>query len=165
MPSSLARRQARRHPAQPPGRRQWHVARYLRLQHPAGGMAHRESQPAFPHRGHSGQVGVTTRRDALFLLIAASLARPRPAQAADNVTPDIIGPRHGLSAFGDLKYPAGFAHFDYVNPAAPKGGELRAWQLDSFDNRSEEHTSELQSLMRISYAVFCSKKKNTTETN
>src|SRR3546814_7715735 len=28
--------------------------------------------------------------------------------------------------------------------------------------RSEEHTSELQSLMRISYAVFCSKKKNTT---
>src|SRR3546814_6558723 len=28
-------------------------------------------------------------------------------------------------------------------------------------NRSEEHTSELQSLMRISYAVFCLKKKNT----
>src|SRR3546814_4603529 len=30
-------------------------------------------------------------------------------------------------------------------------------------DRSEEHTSELQSLMRISYAVFCLKKKNTTE--
>src|SRR3546814_1230475 len=30
------------------------------------------------------------------------------------------------------------------------------------DGRSEEHTSELQSLMRISYAVFCLKKKNTT---
>src|SRR3546814_7418900 len=30
------------------------------------------------------------------------------------------------------------------------------------DWRSEEHTSELQSLMRISYAVFCLKKKNTT---
>src|SRR3546814_3675714 len=30
-------------------------------------------------------------------------------------------------------------------------------------NRSEEHTSELQSLMRISYAVFCLKKKNTTQ--
>src|SRR3546814_10465750 len=29
-------------------------------------------------------------------------------------------------------------------------------------SRSEEHTSDLQSLMRISYAVFCSKKKNTT---
>src|SRR3546814_4478456 len=31
--------------------------------------------------------------------------------------------------------------------------------------RSEEHTSELQSLMRISYAVFCLKKKNKTKTN
>src|SRR3546814_9545915 len=31
--------------------------------------------------------------------------------------------------------------------------------------RSEEHTSELQSLMRISYAVFCLKKKNNTKTN
>src|SRR3546814_10591773 len=30
--------------------------------------------------------------------------------------------------------------------------------------RSEEHTSELQSLMRISYAVFCLKKKNKTDT-
>src|SRR3546814_5409118 len=32
-------------------------------------------------------------------------------------------------------------------------------------HRSEEHTSELQSLMRISYAVFCLKKKNTTNKN
>src|SRR3546814_7440060 len=31
-----------------------------------------------------------------------------------------------------------------------------------FETRSEEHTSELQSLMRISYAVFCLKKKNKT---
>src|SRR3546814_4027562 len=33
-----------------------------------------------------------------------------------------------------------------------------------FDERSEEHTSELQSLMRISYAVFCLKKKNKKRT-
>src|SRR3546814_3998035 len=33
-----------------------------------------------------------------------------------------------------------------------------------FQSRSEEHTSELQSLMRISYAVFCLKKKNTKKT-
>src|SRR3546814_6874230 len=33
-------------------------------------------------------------------------------------------------------------------------------QLHLCDRRSEEHTSELQSLMRISYAVFCLKKKN-----
>ena len=36
----------------------------------------------------------------------------------------IAEPRHGLSAFGDLKYPADFSHFDYVNPDAPKGGKL-----------------------------------------
>jgi microcin C transport system substrate-binding protein len=29
---------------------------------------------------------------------------------------------HGMSAFGDLKYPADFHHFDYINPEAPKGG-------------------------------------------
>ncbi len=32
---------------------------------------------------------------------------------------------HGYALWGDLKYPAGFANFGYVNPAAPKGGELR----------------------------------------
>src|SRR3546814_10741242 len=39
----------------------------------------------------------------------------------------------------------------------PRRGEVE-WD----DRRSEEHTSELQSLMRISYAVFCLKKKNQT---
>jgi len=33
-------------------------------------------------------------------------------------------PRHGLSVFGDLKYGPGFSHFDYVDPAAPKGGKF-----------------------------------------
>lgn len=32
---------------------------------------------------------------------------------------------HAYAQFGDIKYPAGFAHFDYVNPDAPKGGEIR----------------------------------------
>ena len=32
---------------------------------------------------------------------------------------------YGYALWGDLKYPAGFSHFDYVNPTAPKGGELR----------------------------------------
>ena len=31
---------------------------------------------------------------------------------------------HGISIFGELKYAAGFSHFDYVNPDAPKGGKL-----------------------------------------
>jgi len=33
---------------------------------------------------------------------------------------------HAYSLWGDIKYPAGFSHFDYVNPKAPKGGELVA---------------------------------------
>src|SRR3546814_6909740 len=40
-------------------------------------------------------------------------------------------------------------------------GVMFARARDPFLPRSEEHTSELQSLMRISYAVFCLKKKNT----
>ncbi|MFL6834061.1 MAG: extracellular solute-binding protein, partial [Xanthobacteraceae bacterium] len=60
-----------------------------------------------------------TRRETLLLgaaSLASTIARPALAQAQE-------GPeRHGMSAFGDLKYPAGFKHFDYVNPNAPKGG-------------------------------------------
>src|SRR3546814_1666842 len=41
------------------------------------------------------------------------------------------------------------------------GMKLQHLELLSHGRRSEEHTSELQSLMRISYAVFCLKKKNT----
>jgi microcin C transport system substrate-binding protein len=42
-------------------------------------------------------------------------------------------PRHGLSLFGDLKYPANFQHFDYVNPDAPKGGSVKYYALGTFD--------------------------------
>jgi microcin C transport system substrate-binding protein len=42
--------------------------------------------------------------------------------------------RHGLSLFGDLKYPAGFKRFDYVNPDAPKGGAVRQIAVGTFDN-------------------------------
>src|SRR3546814_10005091 len=50
----------------------------------------------------------------------------------------------------------------YVQVAG-NGGSLKRWDPGARGlhciNRSEEHTSELQSLMRISYAVFCLKKK------
>jgi microcin C transport system substrate-binding protein len=79
-------------------------------------------------RGESRQDGWTllsrsfraqlTRRHVLGLGIgAAGAAWLRPARAVD--TPSEL---HGLSVFGDLKYPPDFHHFDYVNPAAPKGG-------------------------------------------
>src|SRR6059058_1222981 len=58
-----------------------------------------------------------TRRETLLLgtaAFASTIARPALAQKGPE--------RHGMSAFGDLKYPAGFKHFDYVDPNAPKGG-------------------------------------------
>jgi len=59
-----------------------------------------------------------SRRHVLGLGAGALSARwPWPARAAESGAEV-----HGLSVFGDLKYPADFQHFDYVNVAAPKGG-------------------------------------------
>ncbi len=63
-----------------------------------------------------------TKRVAAAILLA-SVAAPA---AAGTVS-------HGLSLIGDLKYPAGFAHLDYVNPDAPKGGTLRRHAIGTFD--------------------------------
>jgi microcin C transport system substrate-binding protein len=41
---------------------------------------------------------------------------------------------HALSLFGEVKYAPGFAHFEYVNPAAPKGGIVRQVAIGTFDN-------------------------------
>ena len=60
-----------------------------------------------------------TRRKALTMAAGAGAlasVRPRPVAAGEETE------RHGISAFGDLKYPADFEHFDYVDPGAPKGG-------------------------------------------
>jgi microcin C transport system substrate-binding protein len=58
-----------------------------------------------------------TRRDTLALAAGAATALAvAPAAGQEEAE------RHGISAFGDLKYPADFKHFDYVNPNAPKGG-------------------------------------------
>jgi microcin C transport system substrate-binding protein len=46
-------------------------------------------------------------------------------------------PSHGLSSFGDLKYPADFKHFEYVNPNAPKGG--RMWTVPVTAARTFNH--------------------------
>src|SRR6185369_1848770 len=50
---------------------------------------------------------------------ALAALRLSPSHAADEAAGAEI---HGISAFGDLKYPADFKNFDYVNVAAPKGG-------------------------------------------
>ncbi len=64
-----------------------------------------------------------TRRTVLAgatALGGAAVLRGLPAVAQSAET----GRLHGLSVFGDLKYPAGFSHFDYVDPDAPTGGIL-----------------------------------------
>ncbi|MCV9906300.1 extracellular solute-binding protein [Brucella sp. HL-2] len=60
------------------------------------------------------------RRHFLGLSGSAALAACFPEIAVAKLPTD--KPLHGLSAFGELKYPPDFAHFDYVNPDAPKGG-------------------------------------------
>ncbi|MEJ2034849.1 MAG: hypothetical protein P8X69_01610 [Maritimibacter sp.] len=41
---------------------------------------------------------------------------------------------HAFNYFGAPKYAADFDHLDYVNPDAPKGGEVATWTMGSFDN-------------------------------
>src|SRR3546814_9696095 len=59
-----------------------------------------------------------------------------------------------ITGIGNIRQP----HVTCCGKIAPSALRPRA-------DRSEEHTSELQSLMRISYAVFCLKKKKTTHNN
>lgn len=61
------------------------------------------------------------RRDMLRLMGSAAALALLPIRS---VQAQPVTGAHGLSFFGDLKYPEGFAHFDYVNPTAPKGGVL-----------------------------------------
>src|SRR5664279_4843601 len=63
---------------------------------------------------------------AFGALSAVTSAGPAAAQAKNW--------KHGLSLFGDLKYPEGFKNFDYVNPAAPQGGTVRQIAFGTFDN-------------------------------
>jgi microcin C transport system substrate-binding protein len=58
----------------------------------------------------------TTRRDTLAMGAAALASTLLPIAAAES------SGLHGISAFGDLKYPPGFSQFDYVHANAPKGG-------------------------------------------
>jgi microcin C transport system substrate-binding protein len=72
-------------------------------------------------------MAASRRAFALLLALAAGAAAAEepaaaPAGTAADATEVVVS--HGISAFGDLKYPEGFAHFDYVNPDAPQGGTL-----------------------------------------
>jgi microcin C transport system substrate-binding protein len=62
-------------------------------------------------------------------LTLAGLFGATPATAQNDTTR-----AHGIAMHGDLKYPPGFAHFDYVNPNAVKGGTVRYSALGTFDS-------------------------------
>ena len=67
----------------------------------------------------------------LVALAARRLPLPVWISSAHAATPAW---RHGVSPFGDLKYPSGFKKFDYVNASAPKGGVARQIALGTYDN-------------------------------
>src|SRR3546814_4557321 len=91
--------------------------------------------------------------------VIASVAKQSRAAYARSGLPRAFGPRND-----DIK--SGLADRDVAGRFGLRGLDLlreQAVKIDRFEQqrRSEEHTSELQSLMRISYAVFCLKKKHT----
>jgi microcin C transport system substrate-binding protein len=65
---------------------------------------------------------------------ATSLSSAGPALAQAQPAAGEPAWRHALSTFGDVKYPADFKRFEYVNPDAPKGGIIRMFELGTFDN-------------------------------
>ncbi|HXN66335.1 MAG TPA: ABC transporter substrate-binding protein [Bradyrhizobium sp.] len=82
-----------------------------------------------------------TRRHLLqrgaFAAVAPALGTATILPAASPAQAQAAGEpawRHALSLFGDIKYPAGFKRFDYVNPDAPKGGVARQLEVGTFDN-------------------------------
>ncbi|TIL60421.1 MAG: ABC transporter substrate-binding protein [Mesorhizobium sp.] len=85
------------------------------------------------------------RRDFLALGTAAAAAALLPGRAFAAIPTGVK--LHGLSAFGDLKYSPGFTHFDYVNPDAPKGGQMNFAPPNSTFNQSFLTFNTLNSLV------------------
>ena len=90
-------------------------------------------------------MAVFSRRHFIGLTGGALAAlRLAPAVAADEAAGAEM---HGISAFGDLKYPADFKHFDYVNPAAPKGGLFSSIPSSRAYNQSFQTFNSLNSFI------------------
>ena len=67
------------------------------------------------------------------LIATGALILGLPALALP-VRAETVITSHGISTFGDLKLPADFTHLPYVNPDAPKGGEISEWSPGSFNS-------------------------------
>ncbi|MBL9049001.1 MAG: ABC transporter substrate-binding protein [Tabrizicola sp.] len=79
-------------------------------------------------RAVSARRALVTAGAAFGGLILALAAQILPARAETVIT------SHGISTFGELKLPADFKHLPYVNPDAPKGGEISEWAPGTFDS-------------------------------
>jgi microcin C transport system substrate-binding protein len=81
---------------------------------------------------------LATRRSLLRLggaaLLAPLINLVRQARSLEEAESSLALWRHGVSLFGELRYQPGFAHFDYVNPRAPKAGVMRESAFGTFDN-------------------------------
>src|SRR3546814_8479794 len=85
-----------------------------------------------------------------------------PDQADAVALPNVEHPQHPVLKPSDVPPLATLGPLPQGSPERSRwlGTLDESWQRRRLPWRSEEHTSELQSLMRISYAVFCLKKKN-----
>ncbi|HHX91819.1 MAG TPA: ABC transporter substrate-binding protein, partial [Paracoccus sp.] len=68
-----------------------------------------------------------------MVLAQSARAQEAPPQPATEEEGGIIT-AHGYSFYGDLSYPPDFTHFSYVNPDAPRGGEISMWAPGTFDS-------------------------------
>jgi len=69
---------------------------------------------------------------ALLMFACADKSSAQPGAPGTSKTSVRIG--HGMSMYGDLKYGPGFKHFEYANPSAPKGGDVKLAAIGTFDN-------------------------------
>ncbi len=90
---------------------------------------------------------ILNRRRFLLLAAGAAIASPAfpPLSRAQNASGAAL---HGLSAFGDLKYPGGFARFDQANPEAPRGGTFNFQPGYYIFNQSTQTFNTLNSFVR-----------------
>src|SRR3546814_9669527 len=106
----------------------------------------------------------STRTDTLFPYTTLFRSHPIVTEMKGTVT--YVGMEEGITIKRQTDELTGMTNIEVLDakdrPAAGKDIRPAVKMVD--DNRSEEHTSELQSLMRISYAVFCLKKKNKIKT-
>jgi microcin C transport system substrate-binding protein len=79
----------------------------------------------YKHKETIPEYTVFTALFLLFCLLAGGNAWPAEKAAR---------PAHGITLWGSLKYPENFKHFDYVNPTAPKGGDVKLAGQGTFDS-------------------------------